>query len=141
MQKNTIQDLRFSSGMTQKQFAEALGVTRSYLAQLECGMRAPSAKLARKLETFERAFTHTGDHSVHIQQNPMGDLKIDTQTINAGANVRVGAPAPVPPAPATESVLIEALRHQIATLEATVAAQQKVIDSLTALLKPPSPQP
>lgn len=140
MEQNFVLDSREKVGMTQKQFAEALGVTRSYLAKIECGVCPLSKKIKRRIDevcSIHRAVTFSNPTTVHVAQD---GSRIGTQTINAGANVRVGSPVPVPaPAPATESVLIKALRHQIATLEATVASQQKVIDSLTALLKPPSP--
>lgn len=40
---------RKSLGLKQSQLAEKAGITRSFLANIECGRHTPSLKVARKL--------------------------------------------------------------------------------------------
>lgn len=50
--KNKVQDLRLKSGVTQEEFAEAVGVTRQTVSAIEKGNYTPSVLLALKIAKF-----------------------------------------------------------------------------------------
>lgn len=49
MKKETLQDLRLKTEMTQKNVSTQLGVTKEYLSALERGVRNPSDSLKEKM--------------------------------------------------------------------------------------------
>jgi putative transcriptional regulator len=58
---NTIRDLRSAAGMTQQQFADAVGATRQTIIAVEAGKYAPSLELAFRIalvlgQPFEAVF-------------------------------------------------------------------------------------
>ncbi len=50
--KNIVSDLRFKKGVTQEEFAEAVGVTRQTVIAIEKGNYTPSVLLALKIAHF-----------------------------------------------------------------------------------------
>lgn len=50
--KNTVSDLRLKKGVTQEEFAEAVGVTRQTVIAIEKGNYTPSVLLALKIAHF-----------------------------------------------------------------------------------------
>ena len=60
--KNNLKKFRISEGLSQKELAELVGVSRNAIASIECGQSCPSAKLAAMLCiavgcSFEELFT------------------------------------------------------------------------------------
>lgn len=49
---NTVSDLRLKKGVTQEEFAEAVGVTRQTVSAIEKGNYTPSVLLALKIAKF-----------------------------------------------------------------------------------------
>lgn len=50
--KNNVSDLRFKKGVTQEDFADAVGVTRQTVIAIEKGNYTPSVLLALKIAKF-----------------------------------------------------------------------------------------
>lgn len=52
MTPEEIKKIRHDAGMTQEQFSEAIGVSKSAVVSWECGDRKPGARSLRDLKRF-----------------------------------------------------------------------------------------
>lgn len=74
--RDTIKEIRKSKKLTQTEFGKQIGVSRSYVAQLEAGKTEPSKQLLQKIsdvfkissEYFETKNVHLNEHkNIHLK--------------------------------------------------------------------------
>ncbi|MCX6951170.1 MAG: helix-turn-helix transcriptional regulator [Verrucomicrobia bacterium] len=101
---NRFKAVREQLGFTQQKLADALLLTRNYIAKIEAGIQAPSPRTVMALETLR----------VSLINNP-------NQPTDGGAALGGGASAPVPAKPDTRtpSELVRALRVEFDALLAS----------------------
>lgn len=58
---NRLKEIRKAMGMTQKEFGELLGVTKTYIYMLETGRKRPSKLFEKFLDCIEEKYLKGGE--------------------------------------------------------------------------------